>query len=74
MRVELLVLEANAGVVNDLGSLGATLAGTCLHDDVLITFTYGFVEVLLKLINTLSSIKLLAHKFVFSHVVIQLPN
>mgnify|MGYP006115812457 CR=1 FL=1 len=74
MRVELLVLEANAGVVNDLGSLGAALARTCLHDDVLITFTYGFVEVLLKLINTLSTIELLAHKFIFSHVVIQLPN
>jgi hypothetical protein len=74
MGMQLLVVEASARVVDNLRSHGATFARTGLHNDVLITFTYSLVKVLLKLINTLSAVKLLANEFVFSHVVIQFAN
>jgi hypothetical protein len=70
LGVELLMVEAYARVMDNLGSLGAALPGAGFHYNILITFTYSPVEVMLKLINALPTVKLLAHEFILSHVVV----
>lgn len=74
MGVQLLVLVVLTGIVDYLRcSHGTALPWTCLHNHILVTFTYSPVKVMLKLVDPVSAVKLLPDELVLSDMVIKLP-